>query len=290
MEVEDQGAELVRLYDKEKKAELLWNGDPAYWGRHAPVLFPNVGRHFRDHFQVQGEFFPSHQHGFARDSEFSCLEDGGTGRILHELKSDESSKKVYPFDFSLKVSHALEGSRLIITWEVFNPGSQTMFFAIGGHPAFRVPADSYREHKLYFEEKSSLIYYLIDPKGSGTVLAKEPHILALKEGCYALDRLCDGEKVLADALFDRDALVFDNGQIETVSLLAPDGKAILKLAGKGFANFGIWSAPGAPFVCLEPWAGRADDFGYEGEMKDKPGINALPAGECFSREYTIEVF
>ena len=42
IEVEDKGAELVRLYDKEKKAELLWNGDPAYWGRHAPVLFPKV--------------------------------------------------------------------------------------------------------------------------------------------------------------------------------------------------------------------------------------------------------
>ena len=42
IEVSSLGAELQSIFDKEMKQEVLWQGDKKYWGRRAPVLFPNV--------------------------------------------------------------------------------------------------------------------------------------------------------------------------------------------------------------------------------------------------------
>ena len=91
-------------------------------------------------------------------------------------------------------------------------------------------------------------------------------------------------------MFDKDALVFDNGQIEWAALALPDGKPYIALESKGFPNFGIWSKPGAPYVCLEPWCGRCDNRGFEGELSEKPGINALKAGGVFEKSYDIIVY
>lgn len=50
--VDDHGAELCSIFDKVHNREVIWQADPAYWKRHAPVLFPNVGRHFEDHLFI----------------------------------------------------------------------------------------------------------------------------------------------------------------------------------------------------------------------------------------------
>ena len=91
-------------------------------------------------------------------------------------------------------------------------------------------------------------------------------------------------------MFDKDALVFDNEQIEWAALALPDGKPYIALESKDFPNFGIWSKPGAPYVCLEPWCGRCDDKGFNGEISQKPGINTLKAGEVFKKSYDITVY
>ena len=289
IEIDDKGAELTRIFDKEKNREVLWNADPEFWPRHAPVLFPNVGRHYQNTYRTGGASYSSSQHGFARDLPFTCVEKG-QDTVTHQLLSDEKTRSSYPFDFVLRVRHAVEGRKLTVFWEVKNPNRETMYFTIGGHPAFALPKDLYRQCRLYFEGKNSLDYLLITPDGSGTADAAHVHTLKLQDGCVALASLKDGDQTLAENFFDLDALIFDHGQIEKVRIILPDGSDYLEMVSPGFSNFGIWAAPGAPFVCLEPWGGRADDTGYTGELKDKPDINALESADTFRKAYYITVF
>ena len=278
--VSDHGAELTGIYDKTNDREILWQADPAYWKRHAPVLFPNVGRNYKDIWRLNGKEYPSSQHGFARDSDFICTDITDTS-LSFVLKSSEETLNVYPFAFALKITYTLKKHDLEVCWEVVNNDSETMYFTIGGHLAFRVPVregESQSDYRLAFEGLDALTYLLIDTS-VGTVLADEPHTLSLENGTCSI----------APHMFDKDALVFDNGQIQKAGILFPDGTPYLTLTSEGFPNFGIWSVPGAPFVCLEPWMGRCDDCGFEKPLSEKANINVLKPDEEFIKSYQITV-
>lgn len=279
--IDDNGAELCSIYDKAHQREVLWQADPAYWKRHAPVLFPNVGRNYMDCWRINGKEFSSKQHGFARDSVFACVKEDACS-ITHELVSTPDTLAVYPFAFVLRITHVLKENEITVRWEVINKDTETMYFTIGGHPAFRVPADGngkQEDYSLYFENQKYLTYLLLDP-ASGTAIAEQPHILSLEKG----------ECSITSHMFDNDALVFSNGQIAKAGIRMPDGTPYLELCCEGFPNFGIWSVPGAPFVCLEPWMGRCDDRGFDGELSQKENINKLASGEAFQKEYQIRIF
>ena len=156
--VDDHGAELCSIFDKVHNREVIWQADPAYWKRHAPVLFPNVGRHFEDHYRINGVEYPSSQHGFARDSEFTCV-DMTADSITHRLKSSDATRENYPYDFELKIKHVLEKNQVSVCWEVISLNDETMYFTIGGHPAFNVPAGgigSQEQYHLTFDDRDSL--------------------------------------------------------------------------------------------------------------------------------------
>lgn len=279
--VEDSGAELCSIYDKEKEREVLWQADPAYWKRHAPVLFPNVGRHYQDSYRVNGKEYPSKQHGFARDMAFTCFQ-AGENSVTHQLVSSEITREKYPFDFQLLIAHTLCERKLTIHWKVVNTGKGTMYFTIGGHPAFRVPVlpdTKQSDYRLTFDGQEALTYLLLDA-ASGTAQAQTSYTLELEKGSCPIK----------EHMFDKDALVFDNGQITKAGITLPDGSPYVTVVCDGFPNFGIWAAPNAPFVCLEPWMGRCDNCGYEGELSQKPGIQTLAAGEIFEKSYDIEIF
>lgn len=114
--VDDHGAELCSIFDKVHNREVIWQADPAYWKRHAPVLFPNVGRHFEEHYRINGTEYPSKQHGFARDSEFTCV-DMTADSITHKLKSSDATRENYPYDFELKIKHVLEKNQVSVCWK-----------------------------------------------------------------------------------------------------------------------------------------------------------------------------
>lgn len=280
VKVEDFGAELVGIFDKEKERQVIWQAEPAYWKRHAPILFPNVGKHFGNHFRVNGSEYASKQHGFARDMEFACIRES-TDSVTHRLEATASTKEAYPFDFTLEVCHTLKERRLTVSWRVTNPGSETMYFTIGGHPAFNVPVlpdTRQSDYHLTFDGQDSLTYLALD-LATGTAKPEDTHILPLENGSCLID----------EHMFDKDALVFDN-QITKAGIALPDGTPYVELCCDGFPNFGIWAAPGAPFVCLEPWMGRCDNYGFEGELSQKPFINTLKPDQVFNASYTIEVF
>ena len=183
----------------------------------------------------------------------------------------------------LEITHILENNRLSVEWNVKNVDDKEMYFTIGGHPAFNVnilPDTDFEDYSLVFKEGIETLSYILIDAENGTALTDKTHKLELTNSKYALKK----------DMFDKDALIFDNGQIEWVGLALPNGKPYIALESKNFPNFGIWSKPGAPYVCLEPWCGRCDNKGFQGEISEKPGINTLKAGEVFKKSYDIIVY
>ena len=221
------------------------------------------------------------QHGFARDYVLERVEESPAS-VTHRLVSNAETRKVYPFDFELMITHRLDGDKVDIQWQVKNTGDHPMHFTIGGHPGFNVPVlpdTEYSDYALKFAEDQDELHFIHIDMNTGTGLPDKVYTMMLTDHKYQLRK----------DLFDLDALVFDGGQIRQAGIVMPDGSDYLTLLCDGFPNFGIWAAPGAPFVCLEPWCGRCDNFGYEGELQDKPGINSLNVDETFKKGYSIVI-
>lgn len=279
VEIAEMGAEVTRIYDKTEDNEILWEGNPVYWKRHSPVLFPNVGKTYKNRVLINGTQYPTSQHGFARDNVFTCIE-AANEKASFMLRSSEETKEVYPFDFELHINYKLNKKELTVEWQVKNCGDETMYFTIGGHPAFRFakPEETKADYVLKVPGKEKLEYVLIDIS-CGCANVDEVHTLQLSEETYPL----------SDKLFAKDALVVDNGQIEEAWLCHKDGTPYVGVRSAGFPNYGIWSVEGAPFVCLEPWMGRCDNAGFNAELSEKPNVNKVEAGEKFIKDYTIVV-
>lgn len=277
--VADHGAELVSIFDKTHGREVLWQADPAFWARHAPILFPQVGKSYGGYYTHQGVRYPMGQHGFARDCVFTLVEQT-ENTIVHRLTDLEETRKSYPFSFELTVTHTLCGREISVGWTVVNRGGDPMYFTIGAHPAFRVPIlpdTEQTDYSLQFHT-DALTYWLLDTD-SGT---------ADTERSYALP-VSNGRTPITADMFDRDALVFDH-QIDWAGIALPDGTPYVSISCAGFPNFGIWSKPKAPFVCLEPWDGRCDNTGYAGELSEKPGILSLAPQEQYDKSYQITIY
>ena len=277
VEIAEHGAELTRIYNKKTREELLWEADGRFWKCHAPVLFPNVGKTYHNTMLINGVKYTTSQHGFARDSEFCCTEAEET-KASFVLKSTEKTRERYPFDFELTIRYELTAEGILVTWEVSNPSDETIYFTIGGHPAFRFGGAEERkeDYILHFPRQKSLHYCLIDPQEEA-VNADTQYELLLQDECCPV----------TEKMFEKDALIFDDGQIEEAWLCRKDGTPYVGIRCEGFPNFGIWSVKDAPFVCLEPWMGRCDDIGFAGELSGKPNVNAAVPGETFRKSYTI---
>lgn len=285
--VDDHGAELVSVYDKERGCERIWSADPAVWNRHAPILFPFVGQVADRKYRYAGrEYEMKTQHGFARDREFVySAENEENGIITHSLISDEASLAIYPFTFELTVRHSLKSDRvLLVEWLVKNCGSEDMYYSIGGHPGFAVPVDSgIKRDQLYLQFRcmkdngdiNRLKYIRINSDG-----------LAVSDKEYTLE-LEDGFCPITPDFFDNDALIFENPQFGMVSIALPDKSPYVTISCNNFPYVGIWSKPDGEFVCLEPWVGRTDDAGFDGELKDKTGECVLEPGK--TARYEIEI-
>ena len=275
IQVSDEGAELCSVYDKRKDREALWTADPLYWARHAPVLFPFVGKVNGGYYTYEGKKYPMGQHGFARDRRFECVEMGES-HVTHRLKSDEESWKVYPFDFVLEITHKIEGNCVTVEWKVENPGKKRTYFSIGGHPGFCVTQQT--GCTLVFDGQESLERVSINLEAAA-VDAEHPEILKLDNGACSVDA----------HTFDKDALIFDHGQVKKVSLVDSDGTKLVTMRCPDALSVGIWAPAGgeAPFICLEPWIGRCDNMGFGGELKDKFDEQSLEPGERFRSSYDI---
>jgi galactose mutarotase-like enzyme len=272
--IAEHGAELTSLVSHSTGTEYIWQANPAHWARHAPILFPFVGKLKGDQYQYQGQTYKMGQHGFARDRQFTVTEKTSTSMKLL-LKADKESRVNYPFDFELVVSYTLSGNSLKVSYQVLNPADEPIYFSIGGHPAFNCPLEAGKQrgdyHLQFNSAEDTEVHYLTDGVFAG---AKEP----FKGNCITLP----------EDRFDRDALVFKSLESSSVSLVDNDHKAWLNFDYEGFPYLGIWSkSRTSPFVCIEPWFGIADQASHDGDITKKEGVMKLKASEIFQSEYSI---
>ena len=264
--VDTHGAELSSIYRKDERREMLWQGDPEFWGRRSPVLFPVVGKYKNGKTTYEGKEYFSGQHGFARDSEFTLVEKTET-KISFELSSNEETLKQYPFRFRLVCSFELNNDRIIVGWNVENIDDKKIYFSIGAHPAFYCEKDK----TVLTMNSKNIKYSLINSNGLYTPQKYD----------------VENSFVLHDNIFDNDALIIENSGVNEISLINNDKKYLTVKIDAPL--FGIWSPTkkNAPFVCIEPWYGRCDAEDFEGDITEREWGNSLEVGEKWYKEYEI---
>ncbi|MDG5490071.1 aldose 1-epimerase family protein [Psychroserpens sp. SPM9] len=273
-----KGAEMISF--KTDDLEYVWQADPEVWPRHAPILFPIVGR-LKDHeYTYKDKTYPMKQHGFARDNDFKVVEKTETSITFEQVATDES-KTIYPFDFVLQVKYILEGKSLQTEYIVKNPStSEDLYFTIGAHPGFNCPFEEGQkrnEYQLVFDEK-------ISPKFHSNV-----------KGLYEGDTYEvfeeDGIMKLPDTIFDKGSLTFNPNKFSKVIFVhEPTQKKYLSVEFKGFPYLGIWSPnDSSPFVCIEPWYGIADRKDHNKDYRQKDGVMKLAPNDTFNCSFSIEI-
>jgi galactose mutarotase-like enzyme len=262
--VKADGAELCSLRDATDE-EMLWQA-AEIWPRHAPVLFPIVGRLKDDTLRHQGRTNHLPQHGFARDRRFAWLNRSATAcrLVLHD---DTETRAHYPFAFRLEIAFTLDDDALETSFTVINPGREVLPASLGAHPGFIWPlAEGIAKpaHVLEFAEPEPAPIRRLD----GGLLKPA-----------ALPTSITGQTLTLDpALFDADAVILNQPASRSLRYTAP-GAAAIEVTWDGFQELGIWSRAGGDFICLEPWHGTASPTDFDGEFHDKPGLMLIPPGE-----------
>ena len=262
--VDPRGAELRSLTDAQGR-EFMWSGDPAFWTGRAPLLFPIVGRLNGDALRVDGTVFPMEKHGFARRLAFDVVRHDAES-ALFRLTDSATTLAVYPFAFVLDVEVALFNDTLSMTAAVRNPGKTPLLASFGYHPAFAwpLPGTERGAHAVVFEQAESAPLRQLTPNG---LIDSRPRLSPL-----------EGNRLdLGDDLFKDDALIWTDLTSRRLTYGVPGGPH-LDIAFPDTPYLGIWTKPGAGYLCIEPWAGFADPDGYAGEFRDKPGVIDIAPG------------
>ena len=254
VKVSDVGAEIHSV--KREDCEYVWVGDPAFWSSHAPLLFPVCGRFFEGKYTHKSELYEIACHGFIRKSPLTLVCANDTS-ICFSVTSTEETKKIYPFDFELKIWHVLEGESITTRFEIANTGDVVLPATVGGHPGFNLPLGGdgeFADYYLEFKNPCTPNQIEISPRGLFT-------------GKLTAYPLVDGNKLpLSHKLFEIDG-IFLSRMDSTVTLKSQKSARAVTLEYPDMPYLGIWhpSACEAPFVCIEPWCGLP---GYDGEMED----------------------
>jgi galactose mutarotase-like enzyme len=265
VQVNPFGAELSVLRDRAGR-DLLWDGDPAVWRGRAPLLFPIIGELAGGRYRLAGVSYPLSRHGFARSSRFEVVAATATAASLR-LTADAATLAVYPFRFELAVRFELQHATLSITASIRNLGGATLPASFGYHPAFRWPlpyGQARADHFIEFTADEPDPVRRLDNHG---LLSPELHPTPIVRR-----RL-----TLTDSLFQDDAVIFDQVKSRLVTYGAATGPKI-RVSYPDSSQLGVWSKPGAHFVCIEPWRGMADPAGFSGDFSDKPGVFTVSPG------------
>ena len=265
------GAELCSIKNKLNR-EFMWEGNPNFWGKHSPVLFPIVGTLKNNTFYHNDTKYTLTRHGFARDMEFELIEKTEDSATF-SIQSNSATLPNYPFEFELQIQYTLINTTVEIDYKVVNKDNSEIPFSIGAHPAFALPS-SFEDYNLDFEKVEPLEYTLLE---NDLVSQQTEKILT------------DSNKVpLTYELFKRDALIFKKLQSNSITIIEKE-KPILKVHFQDFPSLGIWTKVGAPFICIEPWFGYSDTTESNGNLFEKEGVIVLEANAKFQAKFSIEI-
>ena len=274
--IDPLGAQLSLLRDASGQ-DLLWDGDPAFWTGRAPLLFPIVGTLAGGHYRLGTKQYALSRHGFARNCLFEVLE-AAASTAAFRLRADDSTLALYPFHFELEVRFALQGALLSVNSTVRNPGAAVLPASFGFHPALRWPlpyGEPRAEHLITFSMDEPAPARRLNAQG---LLAPQPEATPVH----------DRQLLLRDDLFRTDALIFDQLRSRELRYGAAAGPQ-LRIAFSNTPFLGVWTRPGAPFICIEPWHGLSDPEGFTGEFGTKPGLFLVPPGSTQQLQLQIEL-
>lgn len=265
------GAELFSIKDNQGK-EYIWEGNPDFWGKHSPVLFPIVGTLKNNTYTINDKEYNLPRHGFAREMEFELIEKA-ENRAVFSLKHSEETLKKYPFQFELQLIYTLNESSLELEYKVINKGPEKLPFSIGAHPAIALP-NNFEDYALEFEKEENLKYYLLE----NDLISSKTKILESNHKIVPLNY----------ELFKNDALIFKTLESNSLTILE-NSKPYVKVDFKDFPSLGLWTKENAPFVCIEPWLGYSDTDKNSGNLYEKEGILTLEENKNFSAKFTITI-
>lgn len=272
--ISDLGAEL-KSFTNDNDQEYIWSGDPEIWNGTAPVLFPIVGKLKNNEYKFEGKTYKMNQHGFARKLKFNVVNKTESA-ISFKLNADVNTKLIYPFNFELIVTFSIYNNQLSVNYAVTNNGDQQMPFTIGSHPAFCLQTSNCKLNDYYieFDKNETLDCYVINDG----LLDEQP-----------ISNYLNNENIipLHKNIFNNDALVFKNIKSQQITIKNKVTNYKLTVKTGGAPHLGIWAKPAAPYVCIEPWFGYADNTTSTGELLKKESMITLKPKNSFSAGYQI---
>lgn len=279
VQVSSKGGELVSLRDADK-TEYIWIGDATYWKRHAPQLFPCIGRLTNNQYSMDGALHEMGQHGFLRDYELTKVEESETSLHLR-LTSDASTRQLYDRAWIVDIFYTLCGKTLSVKFQVRNCDTRTMRFGYGIHPGFNVPLNPalrFEDYRLDFHEASTPKQMELTERYT---ISGGMHDYALEEGRYL---------PLRHSLFDHDAIILKD-MPHTVTLGSQKDEKKVTVAFPDMPYLGIWHAPetDAPFVCIEPWSSLPSTDGVIDEFETKPDFITVEPEQTYTNNWSISI-
>ena len=274
--INEKGAELQSI--QLNGLEYLWQADARFWAKHSPVLFPIVGELKDGKYIFNDKEYKLPRHGFARDKIFTANQTTPRSVVL-SLQDDSETLAVFPFQFIFRIEYTINDTALSCSYYVENSGNSPMYFSVGGHPAFNVPLTrglKYTDYVLEFNNDEILKSWLLEGG-------------LLNENIESIE-LANKTLFLKPELFYKDAMVLKRLNSNEIILRTSEDVHGLKFHFDNFPFFGIWAAKDAPFICLEPWCGIADNINHNYQLVHKEGINSLARGDNWQRTWHVEMF
>lgn len=280
VELNPKGAEIIKIIGQKDKINYMWKRDPSLWASSAPILFPIVGALQNNECRIDGKTYTMTQHGFSRHNVYETNQISDTC-VEFTLKPNDEILKQYPYLFELKVTYTLNDNQLECHCHVINTDDKTIYFQIGGHPAFACPFtdnESSNDYYIEFEQNESLEQKIIDVERKG--MSRNTALLF------------DNEKrfFVRQALFNNDAIVVKDFKSRYVSLKSLNHNKSIRFIMENFNHLGLWTSKHVGgLLAIEPWVGHSDYVDFKGEFKEKEGVVELGKGQDFSCKFIVEI-
>jgi len=277
--IDSHGGELISFRDPEG-TEYIWDGNPAYWPGRNPLLFPIVGNLKDGTVKFEGVSYEMSRHGFARDQEFTAVEQGEDYIVLELQESDVTLTK-YPYPFRLQVRQQLIDKGFVTSFRVKNTGNRPMPFCIGAHTAFRCPiheGEAFTDYEIVFDQVETAPMRRLTDAGLVSHDQREAFL-------HNQDRFALNHEIFARV----DTIIFDELKSTGVALLHKGTGKGLRMDFEGFPMMAFWTkgAEQAPYICIEPWHGCAAVDNETGEFAEKPHCMVLSPGEEKELSYQV---
>lgn len=279
--IDEVGAQLTHLVDRKAQRDLIWNND--LWPKHAPVLFPAIGRSNEDAYLIDGVKHEMPQHGFVSDLRFDVT-DQAVDHVTLSTQGNTETQAYYPFKFELAITFTVVDDGLHLNFQVTNQDTQKLSYSLGSHPAFNVPfvdGETFDDYQLVLDPKPGELNQFEIVKTPNPYRSGKKLPVTQKDGVIDLNY----------AMFDAGLIILDDGDLNSITLRSKKNDHTISLDLTDFDYVTLWTKEGAkaPFLCLEPFNGLPDVSGDLRELATKESNHHLAAGQQETMQYTIHV-